>query len=150
MLEIIKKFVSLDNSIKDNVGCKGFRLFFLGEHECDVEITEVKQIDYNGNYEYSDEVLVSNPAPIDFALHQNYPNPFNPVTTIRYNIPIKSQVKLDIYNTLGEKVKRLVNEEKKAGQYSIDFNAEDVASGVYFYRLQAGDFIQTKKMVLLR
>ena len=95
-------------------------------------------------------VLVENPAPVDYALHQNYPNPFNPVTTISYSIPIKSQVELVIYNTLGERIKKLVKEEKEAGRYSVEFDATVLPSGVYFYRLQAGDFAETKKMVLLR
>jgi len=92
----------------------------------------------------------------DFALHQNFPNPFNPVTIIRYSIPLKSQVEIVIYNTLGEKVKQLVSEEKEAGSYSVEFNASSLPSGNYFYRLQvyapgrAGSFVETKKMVLLR
>jgi hypothetical protein len=118
----------------------------------------LKQIDFDGSYEYSEEVLVDNPAPVDFALHQNYPNPFNPVTTISYSIPIKSQVELVIYNTLGERIKKLVNEEKEAGRHSVDFDATVLPGGVYFYRLQAGSpstssgqsFVETKKMVLLK
>jgi len=117
----------------------------------------LKQIDFNGSYEYSDEVLVNNPAPSDYSLQQNYPNPFNPVTIIRYNLPIKSQVELVVYNVLGESVTQLINEEKEAGRHSVEFNAADLPSGVYFYRLQAvptgrqaGSFVETKKMILLR
>ncbi|GMR25037.1 MAG: hypothetical protein BMS9Abin39_0312 [Ignavibacteria bacterium] len=110
----------------------------------------LKQIDYDGSYEYSDEVLVDNPAPLDYTLQQNYPNPFNPVTTISYSLPVKSEVELVIYNALGEGVMQLANEEKEAGRYSVRFNATELASGIYFYRLQAGEFVETKKMVLLR
>jgi hypothetical protein len=110
----------------------------------------LKQIDYDGSIEYSDEVLVDNPAPVDYALQQNYPNPFNPVTAISYNLPLKSQVSLIVYNSLGEKVKLLVKEEKEAGSYSVEFNATALPSGIYFYILQAGSFVESKKMVLMK
>ncbi|MCZ6790750.1 MAG: T9SS type A sorting domain-containing protein [Candidatus Dadabacteria bacterium] len=110
----------------------------------------LKQIDFDGSYEYSDEVLVDNPAPSDYALHQNYPNPFNPVTTISYSLPLKSQVELIVYNTFGEELIQLVNGEKEAGSYSVKLNANGLSSGIYFYKLQAGDFIKTKKMILMK
>ncbi len=88
--------------------------------------------------------------PTDFTLHQNYPNPFNPSTKIKFVIPKSSFVNLKVYNVLGKEAATLVNEERPAGNYEVDFNATDLPSGVYFYRLQAGDFIETKKMVLLR
>lgn len=98
----------------------------------------------------SDVILAENSTPIDFALHQNFPNPYNPATTITYNLPIKSQVELILYNTLGESIKHLVNGEKEAGLHSVEFNAENLPGGIYFYRLQAGNFTQTKKMILLK
>jgi hypothetical protein len=98
----------------------------------------------------SDVILSENSAPVDFALHQNFPNPYNPATTITYNLPIKSQVELIIYNTLGENIKHLVNVEEEAGQHSIEFNAENLPSGIYFYKLQTPNFTQTKKMILLK
>ncbi|MCH7965140.1 MAG: T9SS type A sorting domain-containing protein [Bacteroidetes bacterium] len=114
----------------------------------------LKQIDYDGSYEFSEVVEVTNLAPTDFALHQNYPNPFNPVTTISYSLPVKSQVELVIYNALGESVTQLVNEEKEAGTYKVEFSATGGAtalpSGIYFYRIQAGSFVQTKKMLLMK
>jgi len=110
----------------------------------------LKQIDFDGSYEYSDEVLVDNLAPINYSLEQNYPNPFNPSTTISYSLPATSQVDLVVYNSLGEMVKQLVNELKDAGHYSVELNAKNLPSGVYFYRLQAGDFVQIKKMMLLK
>ena len=85
-----------------------------------------------------------------FVLLHNYPNPFNPSTTISYSLPVKSQVDLVIYNTLGESITQLVNEEKEAGKHSVEFNATSLPSGVYFYRLQAGSFVETKKMVLMK
>jgi hypothetical protein len=88
--------------------------------------------------------------PIAFALDQNYPNPFNPSTTIRYALPQRSHVTLTVYNTLGQRVAELVNAEKEAGRYEVMFNANGLASGVYLYRIQAGTFVQTRKLVLLR
>jgi hypothetical protein len=110
----------------------------------------LKQIDFDGSFEYSDEVMVDNPAPIDYALQQNYPNPFNPTTTISYSSPLKSQVSLVVYNTLGESITQLINEEKEAGKYSVEFNASGLPSGIYFYKLQAGSFVENKKMVLIK
>jgi hypothetical protein len=85
-----------------------------------------------------------------FALNQNYPNPFNPSTRISYSVPVASQVRLEIYNEIGQQVKTLVNEFKPAGFYSYDFNAARFTSGVYYYRLSAGNFSAIKKMVLLK
>ncbi|RLD24218.1 MAG: hypothetical protein DRI70_08490 [Bacteroidetes bacterium] len=82
-----------------------------------------------------------------FKLYQNYPNPFNPVTTIPYSIPRNSLVQLKIYNLLGQEVATLVNEEKPTGNYQVEFDASNFPSGVYLYRLRAGDFVQTKKMI---
>ncbi len=89
-------------------------------------------------------------VPVEFALSQNYPNPFNPVTTIHYNLPIDTRVSLHVFNILGQAVAILVNEEQKAGYKSIEWNAGGAASGVYFYRLQTGNFSETKKLLLLR
>jgi hypothetical protein len=88
--------------------------------------------------------------PLAFALEQNYPNPFNPVTTIRYAVPHRSQVVMNVYNTLGQKVAELVKGEVEAGIHEVKFDGKNLASGVYFYRLQAGNFVQTKKLLLLR
>ncbi len=110
----------------------------------------LKQTDFDGSFEYSDVVNVNNLAPTDFVLHQNFPNPFNPSTVIKYSLQVKSQVQLDVFNALGEEVKQLVNEVKEAGQYSIEFNASNLPSGTYLYRLQAGDYVETKKMVLMK
>jgi pimeloyl-ACP methyl ester carboxylesterase len=92
----------------------------------------------------------SSSIPNKFELYQNYPNPFNPNTTIKYSIPYASIVKIQIYDIMGREVATLVNEVKSAGTYSTTFNAEKMSSGVYFYRIQAGSFTQTKKFVLLR
>jgi len=87
---------------------------------------------------------------VEYSLFQNYPNPFNPVTIIRYQLPITSRVTLKVFDILGREVETLVNEEKPAGKYEVKFNASDLSSGVYFYQLKIGSFIQTKKMLLLK
>jgi hypothetical protein len=88
--------------------------------------------------------------PNEFTISQNYPNPFNPTTTIKYNIKEITMVVLKVFDILGREVVTLVNEEKPAGSYEIVFNAANLPSGIYFYRLQAGDYIETKKMVLMK
>jgi hypothetical protein len=88
--------------------------------------------------------------PTIFVLYQNYPNPFNPTTTIRYGLPQKSSVTLSIFNTFGQQVARFVKGDLDAGYHEFQFHAEGLASGVYFFRLQAGSFVETKKLLLLR
>jgi hypothetical protein len=92
----------------------------------------------------------NNGRPETFDLSQNYPNPFNPSTLITYQIPENSFVKLIIYNAIGQVVKTLVNTNKTAGKYSVNFNASDLPTGIYIYRLQAGNFVSSKKMVLMK
>ncbi len=89
-------------------------------------------------------------SPKEFRLFQNYPNPFNGNSIIKYSIPKSSQVLLKIFNTLGQEMETLVDEEKPIGTYELNWNAVNLPSGVYFYRLHAGDFVQTKKMILLK
>ncbi|MCB9219919.1 MAG: T9SS type A sorting domain-containing protein [Ignavibacteriales bacterium] len=94
--------------------------------------------------------------PTKFELSQNYPNPFNPTTIIKYSVPnvvsnfSSNNVELKVYDVLGREIKTLVNQKQKAGNYEVSFDAKELSSGVYFYRLQSGDFIQTKKMMLLK
>jgi len=88
--------------------------------------------------------------PTSFALRQNYPNPFNPVTNISFDLPKDSQVKLAVFNMVGQQVAVLKNEVIQAGSYNIQLDASHLASGVYFYRIQAGDFTSLKKMILLK
>jgi photosystem II stability/assembly factor-like uncharacterized protein len=109
----------------------------------------LKQIDYNGKFEYSKEVEVTI-IPNVFSLEQNFPNPFNPNTVISYSIPSSSNVKLKVYNELGQTVKILEHGYKNAGNYSVNFNAHDLPSGIYFYRLEAGEFMQVRKMMLVK
>jgi hypothetical protein len=101
-------------------------------------------------YPTSIEEINSDLIPEQFELFQNYPNPFNPITKIEFAVPHDGFVNLIVYNTMGEEIIILVNEQKAAGRYNIDFNGSDFPSGVYFYRLLAGDFKSIKKMVLLK
>jgi hypothetical protein len=108
----------------------------------------------------SNYIIVGNPTGIDdniettgildFVLYKNYPNPFNPTTTIKYQLPENKFVSIKVYDVLGEEVASIINEEKSAGSYEVNFNAGKLSSGIYFYTLQAGSFVETKKMVLLR
>jgi hypothetical protein len=118
----------------------------------------LKQIDYDGKYEFSKTIEVD-VRPLDnFTLEQNYPNPFNPSTSIRYTISSviasgakQSQlVTLKVYDILGNEVATLVNEEKPAGSYEVKFDATGLSSGIYFYKLQAGTFTETKKMTMIK
>jgi hypothetical protein len=110
----------------------------------------LKQIDFDGQFEYSNVIEVDAGLPKVFALEQNYPNPFNPSTVMSYQLPVASNVSLKVYDVLGREVATLVNGRQEAGRYSVSFNAASFASGVYFYRLQAGNFVQTKKMIMVK
>lgn len=111
----------------------------------------LKQIDFNGNYEYfnlSNEVIIGLPS--EFDLSQNYPNPFNPSTKINFSLPIDGKVSLKVFDMTGREVGNLVNEFKTAGYYTVNFNASNVSSGVYYYRLNAGNFNSVKKMIVVK
>ena len=110
----------------------------------------LKQVDFDGTYEYSNVVEVIVNVPSIFSLEQNYPNPFNPATTINYSIPEKSYVTLKIYDILGSEIETLINEEKPAGTYELNWNAASLPSGVYFYQLSAGNNVRTRKLILMK
>jgi hypothetical protein len=118
----------------------------------------LKQIDFDGSSSYSEIVEVEINSQIQFTLEQNYPNPFNPSTKIKYSIPNdiasganQSQlVILKVYDVLGNEIATLINEEKKSGEYEVEFNAGQIPSGIYFYQLMAGSFGETKKMLLIK
>jgi hypothetical protein len=89
-------------------------------------------------------------TPSEFLVSQNYPNPFNPTTTIKYELPVVSKVVVTIFNTIGQEIATLVNEEQEAGTRSVVWNGSGVAAGVYYYRIHAGNFVATKKLLLLK
>ena len=110
----------------------------------------LKQIDYDGIFENSDVVEVEWRTFSSYLLEQNYPNPFNPTTTIGFGVQNKSIVRITVLNAIGEEVAILLNEEIEPGYHQVEFNAANLPSGIYFYRLQAGSFVQTRKMILLK
>lgn len=110
----------------------------------------LKQIDNDGQYEYSPEVEVSLAVPAEFSVKQNFPNPFNPTTNIKFTIPSDNNVEIKIFNVLGIEVAALLNEYKPAGTYNIEFNANNLSSGIYLYKIISGKYSETKKMILLR
>ncbi len=110
----------------------------------------LNQLDFDGTQKVVGELTVYLTLPEQFSLEQNYPNPFNPSTTIKYSIPTSEFVSLKVYDVLGNEVATLVNEEKPAGSYEVNFNAAKLSSGIYFYTLHAGSHTQTKKLILLK
>jgi len=122
----------------------------------------LKQLDYNGSYNYSTVIEIDVSEPKEFSLYQNYPNPFNPITTIKYSIgdvgtsPASPSggfmkfVKLKVFDILGNEVATLVNEEQPVGNYTVRFDGSKLASGIYLYQLKSENFTQTHKMILLK
>jgi hypothetical protein len=110
----------------------------------------LKEIDNDGQFEYSKIIEVDISIPDKFELSQNYPNPFNPETKIQFQLPYESEVSLKIYDILGSEIEELINESKQPGKYEVDFNASNLSSGTYFYRLHTENFTETKEMVLLK
>lgn len=111
----------------------------------------LKQIDYNGDFEYYSTInLDFITSDFSFKLNQNFPNPFNPATTISFQLPAKLFTTLKIFDLTGKEVTTLINSEMEAGNYNINFNADNLSSGTYFYTLHAGDFTQTFKMQLIK
>ncbi|MBE0538067.1 MAG: DUF4397 domain-containing protein [Ignavibacterium sp.] len=110
----------------------------------------LKQVDFDGTFEYSNEINVDLTAPTVFALEQNYPNPFNPSTVISYSVPQSSFVTLKVYDIIGNEVATLVNQNQQAGKYDIRFDASNLSNGVYLYSIKTDNFTSTKKMILMK
>jgi hypothetical protein len=134
---------------------------FTFDAEYNIEKTEADTIEFmitdlayrqagNKSVYLTKQFILQYALPTEFKLEQNYPNPFNPETRIRYQVSSISPVTLKIYDILGNEVTTLVNEQKELGYYEVDFNASQFASGVYIYRLQAGSYVSTKKMMVLK
>ena len=121
----------------------------------DIAVTGVfryrlKQMDFDGTFEFSNEIEVSVIALDDFALFQNYPNPFNPSTTISYQLPEAGYVTLKVYDMLGNELETLVNAVKPAGVHEVTFNSGNLSSGLYLYKMNSGNFEKTRKMLLVK
>ncbi len=110
----------------------------------------LKIVDVDGSYKYGNEVEIYADIALKYELSQNYPNPFNPITTIKFSIKKEGNVKLEIFNVLGQRVAVLLNKKMKAGKYKVKFDARNYASGVYFYRIKSGKFQAVRKMMLLK
>jgi len=140
------------NDVKLNLVVKNF---FDSKHfEDSLTFTAMAVDDSITRKTMKNYTLALNKIPDDFKLEQNYPNPFNPTTIIKYQLPYKAKIELKIYNILGQEIATLINQEQNAGYHTIQFNANEIrgglASGVYFYRIVAGKFVQTKKMLLIK
>jgi len=110
----------------------------------------LKQIDFDGTYEYSNEINIDVELPLQYSLEQNYPNPFNPSTKISYSIPEDGFVKLAVYNLLGEEVATIVSAFQKADRYEVNFDASSLSSGVYVYKIESANYTASKKLVLMK
>jgi hypothetical protein len=110
----------------------------------------LRQIDFDGSFEYSNVIEVEIDIPNEFSLSQNYPNPFNPSTTIQFSIPQPVNVKLTVYNLLGERIALLLDRYLESGTHSVTFSAEDLNSGLYFYKIEADKFTAIRKLILLK
>lgn len=110
----------------------------------------LKQIDFDGTYDYSPEVTVKLDDVKQFVLEQNYPNPFNPATTIRFSLPVATEVSISVFNLLGERVAQILNSNLNEGYHEVTFDGSSLTSGIYFYQLRAGDFKATKKFIITK
>lgn len=125
-------------------------IYFDNQPLSSISYYRIKQVDLDGTFKIYDPVQVDFSTVLTYELVQNYPNPFNPITTISYSIKEKGFVSLSVFDALGNRVAVLVEEEKPAGKHSINFDAKNLSSGVYYYRIISGSFTETKKMMLLR
>ena len=166
-VDFVKMFLTTDNGFSwelfaENVtssdGSYDFDVPIITSNQCKIKIVDESN---DLTFDESDSVFTidifvsvedyfGDGIPTEYNLNQNFPNPFNPTTTISYSIPKEGLVTIKIYNAIGEEVVTVVNEIKQVGNYEIQFNAAALPSGIYFYRIQAGSFVETKKMILLK
>ncbi len=114
------------------------------------EPSDTIQVTVQAVIDVRNEPAAAGMLPQVYTLGQNYPNPFNPLTVIKYQLPRSDQVKLSVYDILGRELKVLVNKEQQAGYYQVEFDARNLASGIYIYSLQTGRFVSVKKMIVIR
>ena len=145
MVRCLCFFFQAEDGIRDLVRSRGLGDVYKRQYQY-----RLKQIDFDGTFEYSNIVEAEILPPAIFSLEQNFPNPFNPSTKISWQSPVNSHQTLKIYDVLGNEVATLVNEYRTAGKYEAEFNANNLASGIYYYQLKVGEFVQTKKMVLIK
>ena len=146
-------FFQAEDGIRDLVRSRGLgdvykrqgKYLVKGTSDYLSKLNDILQSKFGINSEDEKQLI-----PKEYSLHQNYPNPFNPSTTIKFDLPNDGLVQLEIFDILGRRITTLVNEYKNAGSYEQQFDASNLASGVYVYKLQAGDFVSSKKMILLK
>jgi hypothetical protein len=126
------------------------RYSFIDNNSFGKSYYRLKQVDFNGDFSYSGVVEINGTVPQKFAVEQNYPNPFNPTTTINYSVPEKSNITLKVFDVLGREVATLVNGQVEVGNHQVTFDASKLSSGIYYYTLQSGNNISTKKMMLVK
>lgn len=150
---------SFDNKIFSKIGyVAGFGTttenksysYTIDEINSNKSYFRLKQIDFDGKFEYSNIIEVDGISPKIFSLGQNYPNPFNPSTRIDFSIPMETNVKISIYNLIGQKITEVVNSKFAAGNHSVNFSASNLSSGIYLYKIEADNFTSTKKMQLIK
>ncbi len=158
-VELVKSSASLDfKKERENIKSLGVKnekeISFLFDVNRQAKINKKDTVEfaiiYGNGASLRKSFILTYAAPKEFSLNQNYPNPFNPSTKIEYQLPMDSKVTLKIYDILGKEVAALVNEFQPAGFKEIEFNSSGLASGIYFYRIQADGFVATKKMMVLK
>ncbi len=115
----------------------------------------LKQTDFDGSFEYLNVVLVDVGLPKQFVLNQNHPNPFNPSTTIKFQLPVDAKVKIELFNSIGQKVSEILNSDLSGGVHEVNFEGSNLSSGIYYYTMNAigkdgKNFTATKKMILMK
>jgi len=144
-IDIITTALNLDTTNSQLGKMGGGKYLVKGTSDYLSKLNDILQSKFGINSEEKEQII-----PKEYSLHQNYPNPFNPTTTIKFDLPNDGLVTLEVYDIIGRRISTLVNENRTAGSYEQVFNASSLASGVYVYKLQAGDFITSKKMILLK
>jgi len=144
-IDIITTALNLDTTNSGFGKIGGGKYLVKGTSDYLSKLNDILQSKFGINSEDEKQLI-----PKEYSLHQNYPNPFNPSTTIKFDLPNDGLVQLEIFDILGRRITTLVNEYKNAGSYEQQFDASNLASGVYVYKLQAGDFVSSKKMILLK
>jgi hypothetical protein len=141
--------ITLTENVTENPG--HFLAFVYHDVDADGVIgARLERVDFPPVTVALSDVAPTNGLPTSYSLNQNYPNPFNPSTNIAYDVPKASHVTLEVFNVLGQRVVSLVDQEMEAGSYTVEFDGSQISSGIYFYRLNAGDFADTKKMVMVK
>ena len=153
-LKSLSSWNEIVNNLSAGTGKYSWTVPPVQNDSCKIKIEDVENTDM---YALSDNIYIKtasgvkeNLIPTEYSLTQNYPNPFNPTTKIKFGLPESANTKLIIYDILGRQVKILVNSELSAGYHEVEFNANDLVSGIYFYRIHAKDFISVKKLIIMK